>query len=245
MSLLESPLRSLYEDPGHLAVLRSEFLRADYVGLPQFLTPPAFRELHRQVLKLADLRIRRDFIMPGVATPRRLSTVGGKTIAANAPDLVSLYHSSTLSQLVQAVCGSQIYPCRHPSEYLVANFLDYAGSTHGWHLDDPALALIVFVESPPATDGGLLELIPAWESKRSAVASPEASIEESVVSLRQQGQVTVKHHQVGDAYLLRADRCLHRVTELRNPRNRRIALNFAFELFPVTRYGTSATLLYD
>lgn len=245
MVLLESPFRSLYQDPDHLASLRREFLGTGYVYLPQLLIPAAFRELDQQVLQLADLRVRRDFMMPGLATPRKLSTIGGKAIATSAPDLAAFYDAPTLSQLVQAICGSRIYPCRHPSEYLVANFLDAVGSTHGWHLDDPALALILFVEAPAITDGGLLEFIPEWESVRPALASPEASIEEIVALLRQQGRVAVKHHSAGDAYLLRADRCLHRVTELTSSRSQRIALNFAFELYPATRYGESATLLYD
>jgi len=52
-------------------------------------------------------------------------------------------------------------------------------------------------------------------------------------------------HQPGDPYVLRAERCLHRVTPLQLLNIRRVVLNLTYEVAPDPVYGQSAIKLYD
>ena len=60
---------------------------------------------------------------------------------------------------------------------------------------------------------------------------------------RERNLIKAFHHRPGEAYLLRADRCLHRVTELA-PQRQRKALNLGFEATATPKYGITATRLY-
>ena len=128
---------------------------------------------------------------------------------------------------------------------MVANFLLSPGATHGWHLDDPAYAFILVLESSPAEDGGSIEFIQNWQEfcKDSGSLSKE-KVAPLVERAREANLVQVRHHLSGDAYLLRADRCLHQVTALRREGARRFALNLAFEATPHPIYGNTANRLY-
>ncbi len=145
--------------------------------------------------------------------------------------------------MVGAVAGQAVHPCRHPEEFIVANFLVNERDTHGWHLDDPAYALVVVLEAPPPDRGALLELVPDWQRVRQRYGV-DRTIDELVGLARTDGLVRTVHHRSGEAYLLRSDRCLHRVTELASGARPRSSLSLAFQDDPLTEYGETATALY-
>jgi hypothetical protein len=226
--------------------LKRTFQRDGYAYLPQLLQASAFRRLSTELHVIEKEGQDRSFTMPGYETPRVLRTVGGQTILACSPSVAALYFHRDLVGVVENIVGARVFPCQHTEEFVVANFLTDTGSTHGWHLDDPPLALIVFFEAPESADqGGRLEYVPGWNefcAERSA--NPTEQVDATVALARAGGLVRTASHRPGDAYLLRADRCLHRVTPLMTAGCRRVVINMAYQLTRNQEYGQTATWLY-
>ncbi len=244
-ALLIDLLQEEYCQEWHVRELSRQFARNDYVRLPDLFSPTAFEIIREEAIRLGDQATPRDFIMPGVETPRRMSTISGEHILSESELLWSLYANHALRSLLAGIAGGAMYPCLHPSEFMVINYLFNSGATHGWHLDDPAYALIVVFEAPPEEKGGSVELIPDWHQYcRHVGRSPNENVEDTVALAQEARLVQSRYHAPGDAYLLRADTSLHRVTALKDPAHRRIALNLGFESTPNPRYGGSADLLY-
>jgi hypothetical protein len=230
-----------YRDSRRLAGLSEMFLRDDYVRLPGLISEEVYPELLVEVLDLCGKGRHRNFSMPGYDTPRIMTTMGGRQIAETSPFVASLYVHHEIRQLINSLAGEQLYPCRHREEFMVLNHLAGINETHGWHLDDPSYALVIFFEAPAFDDGGLVEMIRPLNNLGEFKRAP---IKDSVLVAQRTDQVKQLHHHARDAYLLRADICLHRVTPLSALSARRTALNLAFERTPTPTYGNTASLLY-
>jgi hypothetical protein len=240
-------LNGTYYDHWRLAELSQEFKRHDYVKLPSLLSHHAFSLVCNEVERLQSFAQRRDFLMPGVDTPRIMMTVGGRRLSSSSSMLANLSVHHQLWNVVGRIVDAPIFPCRHPEEFMVLNYLVAPGNTHGWHLDDPAYALIMFIDSPQKSeDGGLLEYIPNWlELYESRTDNAEVNPKDMIDFARREGFIKTRHHNKGDAYLLRADRCFHRVTPLTATNVRRVVINVAYEASPETAYGSTASTLYS
>ena len=230
--------------------LRAEslaFASDGYVRLPRSFFASVFAQLQNEVKRLRAYAKTRDFIMPGYETLRRMSTLGGKDILRLSPMLADFYHNPEIRTLLTNICGRQVFACHDENEWQVINWLEGPGETHGWHLDDPPLALVIFMETPPESDGGALEFINGWHQLCAVVGSdPELNATDLIERCRAAGLITAKVHATGDAYLMRADQCLHRAAPLTAAGARRCVINLAFELQPdVRRTGVTASLLYD
>jgi hypothetical protein len=225
--------------------MREQFARSGYVKLPSFLSEDALAVFRDEMEQLELFACRKKFEMPGYQTPRKLSVAGGSQIKFNSPVLYSLYHHYALRSCVEQLTGRQIYTCTHPEEFMVANFLHNSGDTHGWHLDDPAYALIIFAESPLEGGGGEVEFISNWQDIcRRKQRQPDSNIQDLILWAEENGMVDRHAHKSGDAYLLRADINLHRVCPLKRSGERRSVVNLAFQSTPRADYGRTATLLY-
>lgn len=243
--LLHRLIHPRYSDGAVLTELAREFASEGYVRLPGLLTPGSFAAVADELLVRVDRARTRDFVMDGYETPRVMSVMGGSFLLRETDLVWSLYSHWELRRLVSTLAGAPIYPCQHQEEFMVANFLLRSGNTHGWHLDDPAYALIIFLDAPPPDAGGLLEYVPRWrEFCREEGLTADEKVEAGVARARARGLVRVRQHATGDAYLLRADRALHRVTGLSREGVRRAALNLAFEETETPAYGDTASLLY-
>lgn len=231
--------------PGELLDMREQFYRSGYIKLPSFLSGDALAVFREEMEHLELIASRKKFEMPGYQTPRMLSVVGGNLIKSCAPVLYSLYHHYALRSCVEQLTGRHIYDCTHPDEYMVANFLHNSGDTHGWHLDDPAYALIIFAECPQKNGGGEVEFISNWlDICRRKHCQPDSNIQELIDWARENGMVDRHTHNCGDAYLLRADLNLHRVCPLKCSGERRSVVNLAFQNRSIVDYGLTANLLY-
>lgn len=234
-----------YKDPDHLSILRRSFLTEGYVPLPDLLTRTAFHALHAETEKVYAAAKDRSFTMPGYHTLRVLKTLGGRQIVRLCPQLLSVYLHHEIHDLLVALTGSMIFGCEHPEEFFVANFLNRPGSTHGWHLDDPPFALVLFFDAPSQFEGGLMEYIPNWrEFCKEYSFNPKQNVNEAVEKARDEGRIKVRHHNRREGYLLRADQCLHRVTELLSENVRRTVINMAYQDQSSVSYEQTADLLY-
>ena len=234
-----------YKDPDYLLMLRRSFLSDGYVALPDLITDTAFQALYSETERIYAAAKDRIFTMPGYDTPRVLRTLGGRQIVRLCPQLLSVYFHHEIHDLLVALTGSSIFGCEHPEEFFVANFLNRPGATHGWHLDDPPFALVLFFDAPPQFEGGLLEFVPNWhEFCRQHSFDPRQNVNEAVGRAREEGRIKVRHHNRKEGYLLRADQCLHQVTELLSENVRRTVINLAYQDQPSVPYEQTADLLY-
>lgn len=232
-------------DPITLLDMREQFARTGYVKLSGFFSSHALDLFKSEMQEMEQIAIRRKFEMPGYLTPRSLSVLGGNLIKTQSPLLYSLYHHYALRSCIEDIVGRSIYSCTHPEEFMVANFLHNSGDTHGWHLDDPSYALIIFSEVPNDGGGGEVEFIANWKDLcRRKGHKPDENVQDLVCWADENGLVDRHTHHAGDAYLLRADLNLHRVTPLRRAGERRAAINLAYQSLPETIYGSTANLLY-
>ncbi|HEV7806831.1 MAG TPA: hypothetical protein VGO80_13490 [Solirubrobacteraceae bacterium] len=245
LALLAGPVGDAYRDDAALDELGARFAAEGYVKLPALLTCEAIELLRGEIAALEPVARARDFVMPGPATPRVMSVLGAQQLLAGSTALAMLYTHFELVRVISQLAGARVHGCRHPDELMVCNFLLKDGSTHGWHLDDPAYALVIVLEAPAAGRGRELEYVSDWDDVCDGLGSdPRAEVDVAVARARSAGLIRTVHHQPGDAYLLRADRCLHRVVALRDARGRRVALNFAYERTATAVHGESATMLY-
>lgn len=234
-----------YQQDWYLAELRREFNRRDFVRLPGLLRDEAYSLLFDEVMRLKELSRARDFTMAGYNTPRVLSVIGGQQILANSAILSMLYQHYDIRATLKQIVGAELYPCLHPNEFMVINYLTGLRSTHGWHLDDPAYALILVFEAPDSRQGGSVELIQDWrEFCRLNSEDADSDVEVGVAKARSQGLVRTEHLGPGESYILRADKCLHRVTEIVGTGGGRSAMNLGFECTPNPAYGPTASALY-
>ena len=169
-----------------VAELRRQFRRDCYVRLPGLLRGEAFDFVKAEVDRLESRARDRCFEMDGYKTPRVMKALGGQEILSASP-LAYIYLHYAIRQLIEEIVGTKIYTCQHPNEYMVVNYLLSQGATHGWHLDDPAYALVLFIDAPPPEAGGHLEYIMDWRQIcRDKGLAPEGEVNGLVAQLREQ-----------------------------------------------------------
>jgi hypothetical protein len=236
-----------FTDQKKLQALSLTFRSTGYVKLPGLFDAKTFARIWKEITQLAVFARARNLIMSDSKTPRFMTTLGGKEIKKHSTLLRALYLDIHLRLILSTIVGHQLFDSLDGTEWCVGTFLNGEGQTHGFHLDDPPIALIVIGEAPPPEFGGVLEMIPQWrEISEVFQRDPESSVGSLVEKLRDLGLVQTKIHRASDAYLLRADRCLHSVAPLRGINTRRTILNMAFELAPnVVRESKSASELFD
>ncbi|MFF5701234.1 hypothetical protein ACFY7H_01780 [Streptomyces sp. NPDC012794] len=188
--------------------LRERFAAEGYVPLPGLVPLDRLPLLRREIRRLESMAAHQDPATP----PRPMTTLGGRIIAEESELIPRVYHDPALIGLVRGISELDAVTVADPLERHVVDILHPHGDAHGAHHHAHPLALVVFTEAPgSARDGGLLQYGPAG-------GAPPASDE---LARR-------AHHRPGDGYLLRSDTTAHRVTGLRRPGLRRVALNFAY-----------------
>jgi len=236
-----------YFDSKIINSLHLSFGRHGYVKLQGLLESQTFDLLKNEVQRLSGIAKERNFMMPGYESPRVMTTLGGRQIKESSYLLKSFYDNQQLRSILSGIVGNQLFDCPDENEWCVSTWLNGEGQTHGHHLDDPPIALIVIIESPSPEQGGSLEVITDWrEIARIFEQDPEINVLPLVNKLRNFNLVQIKSHITGDAYLLRADQCLHAVAPLRGREAKRSILNMAFDLEPnIVRRSETAAALFE
>ncbi len=203
----------------------AHFERCGYVPLKGLAPEPAIAALRAEIdSMLMPLAKRKDFQMECMGnTPRHMTTISGLAIAERAQAIVNLYHDAQLMQAISSLLGKPLRAADDPVERHVLNMLHEGGDTHGFHVDDYPIAMVLFIESPDCPSGcGRVEFCPVDD-----VHNAQS-----------------KSHNVGDAYLLRSDQLQHRVQPIHDG-CRRTVLNFAYAVEGEEVHHTpSASLLY-
>lgn len=220
-------INTKFLDNARLSILSGEFRSTGFVRLPQLFEKDCLENVKESILHNEGGWRANSFIMEEYGSPRILKGMGAPQLEQLVPELPQLYASPELRSLLESISGLPVTDCTHPVEYMVANRLTSKGDTHGWHLDDPPLALVWIIRSPPERCGGHVEVV------RQELETPSRG-------------VPISRHwfKDGDAYLLRADKHFHRVSPLSGLAGDRVAVNFAFECGQEIEYGPTASRLY-
>jgi hypothetical protein len=235
---------NIYADKNFISRFRNDFYSNGYAKLPKFLTSEVFAIISDEVKKLHFTRFRKDFVMPSYNTDRKMSVISGKEVVQSSRFIAELYSCRELREVISLLIGTDIHTVHHEDEFLVVNFLDGKGDTHGWHLDDPRYALVVIVESPPPGAGGFFEYIPNWNwLAREENFDPVLQIPYGVQIAKNRGLLQSDNFESSDCYLLDAAKVLHRVSPMLSEGKRK-ALNLAFDDRRYRIYGNTATRLY-
>lgn len=192
----------------------------------------------------SDMRMK-DFQMPEVNSRRTMKVLSGSELANASPVFFTFYFHHELRSFLGRVAGRPVHSVQHKSEFMVSNMLSGQGHTHGWHLDDPQLALVIFLNAPDPVFGGTLEYIPNWrEICLEKGIDPNVDVEATIQILGDEVSVITDEHHAGDAYLLNAASHLHRVTPLTEGGGERWVVNMAFDTRKQIDFGETADLLY-
>lgn len=210
---VEDLLNAELTQPDAGSGLRARFESEQHVHLPGFLSARGLERLRREAAFLDQHAIRKDFRMACMGgSPRHMRVLGADDIQGLSGLVPALYESPRLRRFLGEVCGAPVCTPADGVDRFVLNSLVGVGDTHGAHLDDYPLALVIGLEAPPASSGGVVEFVPGAERLEAFGAGPVRRLA----------------LQAGDAYLLKADTSPHRVTALRVAGETRRVLNFMY-----------------
>jgi len=221
--------------------IKEKFLEEGVVLLKNFFEESSIRKISLSVESEYIKRIRRDFVMEPYGSTRKMSVIGGSSLVNSNITLMNLYSNTTLRSAIERIVGEPIHTVSHKEEFMVVNFLDGDGDTHGWHLDDPKYALVVITEAPEGR-GGNMEFISHWKKKYGSISEAHG-VSAAVNIAKLNGDVKSLALESGDCYLINARDSLHRVTPIEG-KGKRKALNMAFDDRRYQLFGDTATLLY-
>ncbi|SFB95045.1 HalD/BesD family halogenase [Streptomyces aidingensis] len=195
--------------PYRAGELRALFGRLGYLRLPRLLTDEGLAALRADFHRLEKLTVRSE---------HRRCLLDGRLIARESPLIDRLYADPDLLSCLCELSGLDAAALPEPDQRHALDVLHERDDAHTPHTDGHPLVLVLFLEAPAAPqDGGLLEYVPPPPAGGGDAGWPAAA-----------GQVLRAHHAPGDAYLLRGDTTLHRVTPLRRSGVRRAVLSFAY-----------------
>ena len=226
---------------------RTQFQKTGYVKFDSILSDGFFYYLQKIVLKLQNFAIQKNFKMEEYQSPRKMSVLGGDLVTQHHPELLVIYFHYQLRNFLEKISKKKIFDCLHPQEFMVINYLNGPGQTHGWHLDDPELALVICIEHPISPEQeGLLEFVPNFSKFQELY--PEEKNSSNIAEFARKDRKLFKKSfdKQNQAYLFAANSHFHRVTPLKNKDSKRIVINFAFSttMKNIGEYGKTANKLY-
>lgn len=187
----------------------SEYQENDMVVFNRFGANTLFQLVYQEASwLLAKEGERRELVMRQTGdTPRRYISVGRDDIHRQGTIIPRLFESPSLSRFFGRITGCEVLPVEYTPEQYIINRQATAGDTHGWHCDDYQWAFIWVMDAPDPKIGGRVEYIPRVDFNPSAPSK-------SLGDILRTRETRSRWLPPGSAYLMRANRTLHRVTPL-------------------------------
>ncbi|MFI7020084.1 ArpA protein [Streptomyces sp. NPDC050164] len=236
---IQEHLDKEFSDDREVLSLSQHFRREGYVKVPNIVPADIKDAVSADVRRLLDQVKRVDMTLNETSnSPRRMSTLGFRSIADNSTLVPEIYESSALLAFLSRLARDKVVPCPYEPERYVMTKQEKVGDTHGWHWGDFAFALIWIIEAPENEAGGMLQCVPHTDWNKS-----DPRVHDYLVRY----PVKTYEHRTGDIYFLRTDTTLHRTVPL-NRDATRIILNTAWaSALDLERSGTHETMeaLFD
>jgi len=216
---LDRCMEARIEDADEIRRRKLEFDRDGYTrfGAGELISGDLMGMMTREADDLLEhFAIRRDLHLESTGnSPRYMSNVPQRFIEENGLLIPLIYNSASMREYVGKIAGDTITSCFKDEEYVI-NRLERPGDTHGWHWGDYPYTIIWITKAPPLEQGGLLQCVPhtVWNKQ-------DPRINWWLLN----NPIKNYFHYAGDAYLLRSDTTLHRVTPVIGENCTRIILN--------------------
>ena len=189
-------------EPG---VLQPPFARDAFVICHQVVQPAQAMTLGEQALDIARRRARQIDHRTGDQL-LRYRVVPGDVVAAEWPELVSMFQSTALRRWVATVVGAHtIFSSTHQQSAININVLGEPGDIYRWHTDAAGFTLLLYLSTSHDDDGGNLEIRTPGSSTLLLSLPPSA----------------------GSAVLMDGTQCEHRVAPVLK-RHERISIPMVF-----------------
>lgn len=193
--------------------LQASMQEKGYAVIPGLFRGRLLQQLQDECSTLLDLHgVERDLQMKQTAnTPRRMVNVKRDRIREHGALIPAVYNSPLVRRLFEIITRERFTTCPYTPEEYIINCLYRSQDTHGWHWDDYKYGVVFAVKTPPAESGGYVQVVPntSWNKD-----SP--SVEAALFS----GPAYAFRLEPGDAYILRTDTGMHRVSPIREGASR-------------------------
>lgn len=192
-----------------MAGFQQQFREVGFVHIPNFLSDLALQQITSECEGIVQSSGKdKKLKMKSTGnTPRRMRTVGQHILAEKSRHIPRIYGSETLRGFLSSIAGETVFrPPWKPEEYVLSN-LYRNGDTHGWHWDDYSFAFVLYLKAPAISQGGFVQTCGGgrWNKK-----NPE--VNETLLG----APIHTHRCEAGDAYMLHAQKYLHRVTPIAN-----------------------------
>lgn len=221
-----------------LPALQASMREKGFAVLRGLFRDELLRQLQDECAKLIDMHgVERNLHMKETAyTPRRMVNVKRDRINEYGLLIPRIYHDPMVRRLFEIITGERFTTCPYTPEEYIINCLYRVADTHGWHWDDYKYGVVFAVETPPAESGGYVQVVPNtfWNKDK-------PSVEAALFS----GPAYAFRLEPGDAYILRTDTGMHRVSPIQEGTSR-VVVNMVWaamdELDKPTSHETMETL---
>lgn len=208
-------IQATFPDARQVDRMAQDFETFGYLKLTNLVPTALKAAIRSEVLELLDQGNRIDITIPETGnTPRKMTTVGMRTIEEHGRLVPEIYKSEPLRAFLARITGGPLHGCPWEEEWYVIIRQEKAGDTHGWHWGDYSNTLIWLIEVPEGA-GGELQCVPHTSWNKS---------DPQVEAYLRDNEPATYSHRTGDIYLLKSDTTLHRTIPL-NRDCTRIILN--------------------
>lgn len=190
-----------------LVELRQSMQTKGFAVLRHLFDGELLRGLRDECMGLLDDHgVERDFLMQQTGnTPRRMLNVKRDRIKEEGRLIPRIYESQSIRRLFELITQEGLETCPFSPEEYIINGLFRSGDTHGWHWDDYKYGVVFAVDTPEKGGGGLVQVAPNTTWDRQADCVENALCGSPTYSFRL---------NPGDAYVLRTDTGMHRVSPI-------------------------------
>lgn len=178
-----------------------------FVVLRGLLQPELLDDLRQECLALIEAHgVERNFLMAQTAdTPRKMVNVKQDAIRAHGNIIPAIYDSTIIKRLFEMITQERLLTCPYTAEEFIINALFKPTDTHGWHWDDYKYGVVFAVNVPEKNHGGFVQVVPNTVWKKQNLSVEQVMFDNLIHSFRL---------DPGDAYILRTDTGMHRVSPI-------------------------------
>jgi hypothetical protein len=200
--------------------MRASFNEHGFALLPNLFSGELFSALALECQGLIEsYGQKRDFLMLQTAnSPRKMINVKRDHIKEHGCIVPALYSSELFRKLFGSIVGEKFVDCPYLPEEFIINALFQPQDTHGWHWDDYQYGVVIAINVPDPEYGGFVQVAPNTEWDRENPSIEKALFSSYIKSFRL---------NAGDAYILKTDTGLHRVSPIK-PGAKRIIINMVW-----------------
>jgi hypothetical protein len=191
-----------------LSLRRRVFSESGFCTIPELVPEELWRSIAAESARcVARAGRRRDLRIKATGdSPRIYRSVDRDDVFAHASITAALYRAPAFLAALGALAGEpDLIPAPYEPEEIVINCMERRGDEHGWHWDDYRYSLVWVHKAPRRGNGGEVQFVrdTHWDKDDPQV--------ERYLRTR---TIETPHIEEGDAYLLRGDRLMHRVSPL-------------------------------